>query len=93
MEQTMPTTSRSGGPLWELAWLAKLLALGLPEPPLPWQPWMPRFLAVLVETGNVSEAIRNVPRSRKMVYEYRRRCPRFRGEWDTALEAHEKEKQ
>jgi len=49
---------------------------------------MPRFLEVLRETGNVSAAIRAVPRSRKMVYEYRKRCVEFAAAWEEALEQH-----
>lgn len=58
-----------------------------PARPLPWRArWMPRFLKVLRQTGNVSEAIRAVPRSRKTVYEYRQRCARFAAAWEEALE-------
>lgn len=57
--------------------------------PLPWRArWMPRFIGVLRETGNVSAAIRAVPRSRKMVYEYRKRCVEFAAAWEEAIEKH-----
>lgn len=61
-----------------------------PAPPLPWRArWMPRFLDVLRATGNVSAAIRAVPRSRRMVYEYRKRCAEFAAAWQDALARHE----
>lgn len=61
---------------------------GKPSAPLPWRRWMPKFIEVLRRTGNVSEAIRSSPRSRKMVYEYRERCEAFARAWDAALEEH-----
>lgn len=59
-----------------------------PSTPLPWRRWMPKFVGVLRRSGNVSEAIRSSPRSRKMVYEYRERCEAFALAWDEALEEH-----
>lgn len=59
---------------------------------LPWRRWMPKFVRLLEETGNVSEAIRRSPRCRRMVYQYRDRCEPFRAAWVAALEPHAKEK-
>lgn len=92
IDKTALDFARLARDFWVLGWQMWILAFGCPEPPLPWQPWMPRFLEVLGETGNVSEAIRNVSMSRKMIYEYRDRCQRFHAEWAAALEPHAKEK-
>jgi hypothetical protein len=44
------------------------------------------FLAVLAETGNVSEAVKATTVSRRFVYDERGRNAEFAAEWDDALD-------
>lgn len=44
------------------------------------------FLAVLAETGNVSEAVKATTVSRRFVYDERERNAEFAAEWDDALD-------
>jgi hypothetical protein len=48
--------------------------------------WRATFLAVLAETGNVSEAVSATTVSRRFVYDERARNAEFAAEWDDALD-------
>lgn len=65
---------------------ADLIGYGEADPSQLPLPWMPKFLAVLRRTGNVSTAAKRVKISRQNAYEHRNRHAVFGALWDDAVE-------
>lgn len=65
---------------------ADLIGYGEADPSQLPLPWMPKFLAVLRRTGNVSTAAKRVKISRQNAYEHRNRHAIFGALWDDAIE-------
>lgn len=47
-----------------------------------------KFLGILAETGNVSEACKKIPIGRRTVYEWREGLEDFAAAWDDAIETY-----
>lgn len=69
----------------QIALILRLLEKQSPQlvKPLPWRPWMGKFLEDLERhRGVASRAIELSPRSRPTAYDYRLRNEKFRSAWD-----------